>query len=161
MKASTLYHDGRRILRALWLHRGQRHRAGRRDLGLAYLEVVEPVAVPGREATYRTAVTDLGPEPRPVELVLDFWLRSDGPPQHVGYMVAELITVPRSRAEIEMRWDGVHPGKARHEGVSLPCQTWFGAVNRPGVCDVDLILRCNADPVDDVRARQQRRAVPV
>ncbi len=160
MRLSTLYHDGRRLLEVVWAHRGQRRLAGRLHLGLAYLEVVDPVAIPGREATYRTAVTHLGLEPQPVELFLDFWLRADGPQQHVGTVAADLISVPRSRAEIEMRWDGVHPGKAWHEGVSLPCRTWFGAVNRPGICEVILSLRCDSGPVDEVRARQHRRAVP-
>ena len=160
MRPSVLYHDSRRLLRALRVHRGERNRAQRLDLGLAYLEVKDEVAVPSRDATYRTAVTNLGPEMRQVELVLDFWIHEPAKAHHVGYLLVQLSTRPRSRLDVEMSWDGVEPGRAHQEDHSLPCRTWFGAVNRPGQCDVLLTLRGDSRVMDKVQSRQRREAIP-
>ncbi|MFQ5670373.1 MAG: hypothetical protein ACE5HD_07650 [Acidobacteriota bacterium] len=160
MKLSTLYRDGRRLLRAFQSHRREARRAVCLDLGLAFLEVGEETARPGCDATYRTAVTDLGLEARRVELVLDFWIHEAAAAHHVGYLLSHLATEPRARVEVEMIWNGVDPATARWGNRPIACQTCFGEVNHPGGCDVILTLRHDSRVVDEVRAWQQREAVP-
>ena len=78
MNVATVYADARRLLRALRRHAADL-RADRMSLGLAHLELLDEITAPGKLATYRPAVTDLGVEPRQVELVLDRWIRGSDP----------------------------------------------------------------------------------
>lgn len=152
-------HDGRRIWRAIRSHRAERTGAVRKDLGLAWLDVQDEVAMPGRDSVYRMGVTDLGGISRPVRLTLDFWMQEQGPAEHVGYVVADLMTRPYGQAEVKVTWNSVDGARSSCAGEPLSGTTWFGVINRSGICDVVLSLRTEDGPVDEIRARQERLAV--
>lgn len=157
MNPGLLVHDARRVWTSARRYRAERRGARRVDLGLAFFEAVERAAVAGRPARYRVGVTDLGPAPRSVRLVLEFWLPgvSDPAAGRAAHLVCDLITRPRSRLEAEIVTDRLREARAWCEGAPLRCHLLPGPTPAAACYTVLLTLREGEEIVDQIVARQR------
>ena len=142
MRPGILLHDTARLWRAGRAHLRERKASRRLDLGLAFLEI-ESEPAPGEIVTARTAVTELGPEPRAVLVVLDFWLEGglDEARGHVGGVAVEIATDGRDRHE------------AWCQGKSLECRPLPGTAPWAESCVAIAILQCGGKELDRIVAR--------
>jgi hypothetical protein len=100
-------------------------------------------------------VTDLGPEPRPVQVVLDFWLEGglDKARGHVGGAVVELTTQPRQRLEMRITTDGRDHREAWCLGRPLACRPLPGTAPWGRDCVAIAVLQCGGEEIDRIVAR--------
>jgi hypothetical protein len=154
VKPGILWHDTARLWRAGRAHLRERKSARRLDLGLAFLEI-EGEPVPGEILTARTAVTELGPGPRAVQIVLDFWQEGglDTARGHVGGVVAAMTTEPRRRLELKISTDGGGHGKAWCRGEPLECRSLPGEAPWGDSCVAIVALRSGEEEIDRIVAR--------
>jgi hypothetical protein len=159
VRPGTLLRDAARLWRAGRDHLRERKSSGRLELGLAFLEI-EGEPVPGEIVTARTAVTELGAEPRGVRLVLDFWLEggSDATRGHVGGVVVEITTRPRRQVELAISTDARDHREAWCQGQRLECRPVPGADPWGRHCVALAILQLGGDEIDRIVARPRWKA---
>ena len=160
MRPGILLHDTARLWRAGRAHLRERKASRRLDLGLAFLEI-ESEPAPGEIVTARTAVTELGPEPRAVLVVLDFWLEGglDEARGHVGGVAVEIATRPRRRLELQIATDGRDRHEAWCQGKSLECRPLPGTAPWAESCVAIAILQCGGKELDRIVARPRLKVM--
>jgi hypothetical protein len=158
VRPGILLHDTARLWRAGCAHLRERKISRRLDLGLAFLEI-ESEPSPGEIITARTAVTELGPEPRVVQVILDFWLEGglDAARGHVGGVAVEITTRPRRRLELRIATDGREHREAWCQGRSLECRPLPGTAPWAASCVAIVALQSGGGEIDRIVARPRWR----